>query len=104
MPTANSDHIRRPSTNGIPSSRTETTLLSSEGQQLHLTKASKGTETSVSSLLNHHRVSFFYSQQSSALFERIISRIGSEPAWIISPIPPKISQESPEPENLDRTF
>ncbi|KAF1757970.1 hypothetical protein GCK72_014428 [Caenorhabditis remanei] len=88
VPTANSDHIRRPSTNGIPSSRTETTLLSSEGQQLHMTKASKGTET----------------QQSSALFERIISRIGSEPAWIISPIPPKISQESPEPENLDRTF
>uniref|UniRef100_A0A1I7TDH9 Cation-transporting ATPase n=1 Tax=Caenorhabditis tropicalis TaxID=1561998 RepID=A0A1I7TDH9_9PELO len=84
------DHIRRESTNGITSSRTETTLLSNENQQLHMTttKTAK-TET----------------QQSSSLFERIISRIGAEPTWIMSPPPPQSSRESSDGlESLDRTF
>lgn len=78
----------RPLTNGITSSGTETALLSAEGQELHMAKASKGNET----------------PQSSALFERIISRIGGEPTWITCSIPPSVSQYSTELENLDRTF
>lgn len=88
VPSANSDLIRRPSMNGVTSSRTETTLLSGEGQQLHLSKPQKENET----------------HQSSALFERIISRIGGEPTWITSSIPPSSSQYSIEPEHLDRSF
>ncbi|CAP24367.1 Protein CBG03474 [Caenorhabditis briggsae] len=83
-----SDHIRRPSMNGLTSSRTETTLLSGEGPQLHMTKTPKADE----------------GQQSSSLFERIISRIGGEPAWITSSIPQSSSPDITEPEHLDRTF
>nr|Q27533.2 RecName: Full=Probable cation-transporting ATPase W08D2.5 [Caenorhabditis elegans] len=90
VPTTNSDHIRRPSINGVTSSRTESTLLSAEGQQLHMTtsKNGKGGE-------NPH---------SSALFERLISRIGGEPTWLTNPIPPHSLSEPEEPEKLERTY
>uniref|UniRef100_A0A8R1DK93 Cation-transporting ATPase n=2 Tax=Caenorhabditis japonica TaxID=281687 RepID=A0A8R1DK93_CAEJA len=93
VPAANSDLIRRPSSGGLPSSRTETTLLSDEVYMTTTVLKNSGKPAG--------------SEESSALFERIISRIGSEPSWISSRHtfrPTEHLQENGEQPPLERTF
>ncbi|CAI2350162.1 unnamed protein product [Caenorhabditis sp. 36 PRJEB53466] len=94
VPAPSSELIRRPSgANGMSSSRTETTLLSDE---LHMSTKNGGKNGKNSE-----------NEESSALFERIISRIGGEPAWIHS-TPRQFyansHEEDTETEPLGRSF